>query len=353
MQYNKVDLCGVDTAALKVLSEEEKRALLLRMRSGTPEERRRAREEMISGNLRLVLSVIQRFSARGENLDDLFQVGVIGLIKAIDNFDVSLDVRFSTYGVPMTYRTRNQGKRLFQAIFEEEFLMSMFSLQQAIEIAAQSVEMRTDLSPATHREVLEKLENLSKHVWMTSWNKKTIVEALHKFKEENGRAPNVTDLNLKCLPSGGTIQAHFHITASLFLKQMFPENRCQPHSFNRNNVYGFVTEEDWLECFITQFNKHLCPEMNARYYDRFRDDSTPTWHTIAKHTGTLTWGNLMKKAGVKYVGSRGIETAHTLILDDADSPLISKFSRMIEERQALNEELVMILTKRKRDADRV
>ena len=101
MQYNKVDLCGVDTSALTVLSEDEKRELLLKMRDGTPAERKRAREELISGNLRLVLSVIQRFTGRGENLDDLFQVGVIGLIKAIDHFDVSLDVRFSTYGVPM------------------------------------------------------------------------------------------------------------------------------------------------------------------------------------------------------------------------------------------------------------
>ena len=101
MQFNKVEICGVNTAKLKVLTEDEKRDLLIRMHTGTPGERRRAREEMISGNLRLVLSVIQRFAGRGENLDDLFQVGVVGLIKAIDNFDVKLDVRFSTYGVPM------------------------------------------------------------------------------------------------------------------------------------------------------------------------------------------------------------------------------------------------------------
>ena len=101
LQYNKVEICGVNTAKLKVLSEDEKRELLIKMRSDSPEERRRAREEMITGNLRLVLSVVQRFAGRGENLDDLFQVGVVGLIKAIDHFDVSLDVRFSTYGVPM------------------------------------------------------------------------------------------------------------------------------------------------------------------------------------------------------------------------------------------------------------
>ena len=101
MRYNKVEICGVNTSKLKVLTENEKRDLLKKMKYGTENERKKAREELINGNLRLVLSVIQRFSNRGETLDDLFQVGCIGLIKAIDNFDVSLDVRFSTYGVPM------------------------------------------------------------------------------------------------------------------------------------------------------------------------------------------------------------------------------------------------------------
>ena len=95
--YNKVELCGVNTAELPVLSEQEKRQLLTRARAGD----RSARQSMIEGNLRLVLSVVQRFAQRGENLDDLFQVGCIGLIKAIDNFDPAQEVRFSTYGVPM------------------------------------------------------------------------------------------------------------------------------------------------------------------------------------------------------------------------------------------------------------
>lgn len=101
MQYGKVEICGVNTSQLKLLKESEKRELLLKIKNGTPAERKAARDKMIKGNLRLVLSVIQRFTNRGENPDDLFQVGVIGLIKAIDNFDPKLDVRFSTYGVPM------------------------------------------------------------------------------------------------------------------------------------------------------------------------------------------------------------------------------------------------------------
>lgn len=97
MYYNKVEICGIDTSKLKVLSEDEKTELLIKAKKGS----QTARDELIIGNLRLVLSVIQRFSGRGENLDDLFQVGCIGLIKAIDNFDISLNLKFSTYAVPM------------------------------------------------------------------------------------------------------------------------------------------------------------------------------------------------------------------------------------------------------------
>lgn len=97
MFYNKVEIAGVNTSNLKVLKESEKTELLKRIKSGDME----ARDELIRGNLRLVLSVIQRFMGRGERADDLFQVGCIGLIKAIDNFDISQNVRFSTYAVPM------------------------------------------------------------------------------------------------------------------------------------------------------------------------------------------------------------------------------------------------------------
>jgi len=93
----KVEICGVNTSKLKVLKNEETMELLRRTKTGDPE----ARQRLIEGNLRLVLSVIQKFISRGENVDDLFQVGCVGLIKAIDNFDITQPVRFSTYGVPM------------------------------------------------------------------------------------------------------------------------------------------------------------------------------------------------------------------------------------------------------------
>ena len=97
MQYNKVEISGVNTSELKVLKEKEKMELLKLAQNGD----KQSREKLVVGNLRLVLSVIQRFAGRGENFDDIFQVGVIGLLKAVDNFNTELDVKFSTYAVPL------------------------------------------------------------------------------------------------------------------------------------------------------------------------------------------------------------------------------------------------------------
>ena len=97
MYYNKVEICGVNTSTLKVLSDEEKKILLKKSKEGDEA----ARQELIYGNLRLVLSIIQRFTGRKENMDDLFQVGCVGLVKAVDHFDAAFSVKFSTYAVPM------------------------------------------------------------------------------------------------------------------------------------------------------------------------------------------------------------------------------------------------------------
>ena len=97
MRVNKVEICGVNTSKLRVLTDEEKKTLLIKTKEGDEA----ARQELICGNIRLVLSIIQRFTGRKENMDDLFQVGCIGLVKAVDNFNIELDVKFSTYAVPM------------------------------------------------------------------------------------------------------------------------------------------------------------------------------------------------------------------------------------------------------------
>ena len=106
MYYSKVEICGVNTAKLPTLNDEEKRELLLKSKAGDID----ARRQLIDGNLRLVLSIVQRFTNRKENVDDLFQVGCVGLIKAVDNFNTDLDVKFSTYAVPMNIPKRKNSR---------------------------------------------------------------------------------------------------------------------------------------------------------------------------------------------------------------------------------------------------
>ena len=117
MYGNKVVICGVDTCKLPVMKEKEKERLLREVKSGS----KTARDELINGNLRLVLSVVQRFSNRGENPDDLFQVGCIGLIKSIDNFDISQNVKFSTYAVPMICGSGNNNIILREPLYYQGF----------------------------------------------------------------------------------------------------------------------------------------------------------------------------------------------------------------------------------------
>ncbi len=154
MYYNKVEISGVNTSQLKVLKESEKTELLKKIKEGDMN----AREELISGNLRLVLSVIQRFAGRGENPDDLFQVGVIGLIKAIDNFDISLNVRFSTYAVPMIigeirrFLRDNSTMRIsrslrdiaYKALQAKEKLMNDNSAEPTIEEIAKEIDAKKE-----------------------------------------------------------------------------------------------------------------------------------------------------------------------------------------------------------------
>lgn len=154
MQYNKVEICGVNTSKLPVLSEAEKDRLLRESKAGSSY----ARNQLINGNLRLVLSVIQRFTNRGENLDDLFQVGCIGLIKSIDNFDINQNVRFSTYAVPMIigeirrYLRDNNSVRVsrsikdiaYRAMQVKEQLISEKNREPRIEEIAERLELKTE-----------------------------------------------------------------------------------------------------------------------------------------------------------------------------------------------------------------
>lgn len=152
--YNKVEICGVNTSKLIVLKEAKKIELLKKIKEGDM----RARDEMIGGNLKLVLSVIKKFSSRGENLDDLFQVGCIGLIKSVDNFDTIHNVRFSTYAVPMIigeirrYLRDNNSVRVsrslrdtaYKAMQAKEKLMGINQKEPSIEEIAKELDMKRE-----------------------------------------------------------------------------------------------------------------------------------------------------------------------------------------------------------------
>ena len=150
MAVYKVEICGVNTSKLPLLTEEEKKELFVKIRKGD----REAREKFIKGNLRLVLSIIQRFGAAGENSDDLFQIGCVGLMKAIDHFDVTMNVKFSTYAVPMIigeirrYLRDNNSIRVsrsvrdlaYKAIYAKEALMKQSEKEPGIEQIAKMLE---------------------------------------------------------------------------------------------------------------------------------------------------------------------------------------------------------------------
>ena len=163
MYTNKVEICGVDTTKLKVLSDEEKRALLIRSKAGD----RRAREELICGNLRLVLSIVQRFANRRENMDDMFQVGCIGLMKSIDNFNTDLDVKFSTYAVPMIigeirrYLRDNNTIRVSRSVRD---------------LAYRALQTRDEISRTRHKEAT--VEEIARELGTTPKNVTAAMEAI-------------------------------------------------------------------------------------------------------------------------------------------------------------------------------
>ncbi len=151
MAMYKVEICGVNTAKLPLLTDEEKKELFVKIRKGD----KKAREQFIKGNLRLVLSIIQRFQSSGENIDDLFQIGCIGLMKAIDHFDVTLNVKFSTYAVPMIigeirrYLRDNNSIRVsrsirdtaYKAIYTKELMMKDSDKEPTVEEIAAKLEV--------------------------------------------------------------------------------------------------------------------------------------------------------------------------------------------------------------------
>ena len=185
MYYNKVEICGVNTSKLQTLTDDEKKQLLIQSKAGDEA----ARQKLIYGNLRLVLSIIQRFTNRNECMDDLFQVGCIGLVKAVDNFNLDLDVKFSTYAVPMIigeirrYLRDNNSIRISRSIRD---------------LAYRALQAREELIKVKEREpttedIAEKIGETRENVYRAM---EAIVEPISLYEpvyNENGDALYVVD----------------------------------------------------------------------------------------------------------------------------------------------------------------
>ncbi len=198
----KVEICGVNTSSLPTLTLKEQQELMLRLKSGDEA----AREQFITGNLRLVLSLVRRFWSKNANADDVFQAGCVGLIKAIDNFDVTVGVRFSTYAVPIILVLRNRQKEL--KMTRNQALLSVFAMFEG---------------KISHTEEIERLKEVANVMPFTEWDDATVKDAVEYFMSVNGRVPTVTDFKKENgLPSNPVIKQHYKMNLREWLDKNFP-----------------------------------------------------------------------------------------------------------------------------------
>lgn len=200
---HKVNICGVDTSGLPKLSQRENEELMARLKAGDAA----AREAFIVGNMRLVLSLVKRFWAKSANADDLFQAGCVGLIKAIDGFDLSFHVRFSTYAVPKTLGRRNTRKGVFmtrkQAIFKA-----------ILKIRAQK---------GQNEDLVAKLTEIADAMPFVKWSEGTVRDCVEQFMSDHGRLPSVTDFKVKDgMPAHAIFPYLFKMTAHEWMERNFP-----------------------------------------------------------------------------------------------------------------------------------
>ena len=274
MHSSKVEICGVNTSKLPVLKGDEKRSLFDKIQQGDEE----AREKYIFGNLRLVLSIIQRFNRRGEYIDDIFQVGCIGLIKAIDNFDTSHGVQFSTYAVPMIDIRREYSKENLNMTRKQALCMAL--------------EVLTD--DTAKAKVMEILDDMP----FTGWSERTIFDTIDQFIIDHGRIPTVTDFKKKGLPPHPVVKLRFNMTLREFLDKHYPANKlCS------SKVYFTETKEYWRDFFLADY--HANKPCSAEEHNANRTNCTPSWQTIAKMFGVMKWVDWLNFCNIiPYVNKR-------------------------------------------------
>ena len=266
----KVEICGVNTAKLPVLKANETRRLLEKARSGDEE----ARQTLIAGNLRLVLSVIQKFTGRGESMDDLFQVGCIGLIKAVDCFDLSQNVQFSTYGVPAIMGWRKAEKRFFTV-----------TRKQALELAAQAL--------ADNEEAVQVLHTMIDELPLNRWTEVAIRDSVEQFILDNGRPPLRTDFKKKCLPPHSVIKRRFGVTLQEWLDQNYATEKTPLDELHAQATQDFIREYLRIQ------------PVSAEDYNARRTHPSRGWYAIAKYNHTRRWRILLEKLNLPIYNNRG------------------------------------------------
>jgi len=224
----KVEICGVATGKLKVLKNEETMALLHRAHAGD----RQARDELVSGNLRLVLSVIQKFTGRSDNADDLFQVGCIGLLKAIDNFNTDLDVRFSTYGVPMIVPMSKRN----------HWGTSVMTGKRDLNKSTPNIKI-VKINKQMNEQMIRNPNLCKSEPPHSRWSKETIFDACDRYIAEHDGVLRPTDFHSKRLPSRSAVKNRFGITLKEFRDTYYPlpaGHQKKAHSSRRKPYAAFV-----------------------------------------------------------------------------------------------------------------
>lgn len=197
----KVVICGVDTSGLPKLTEQENKELMIALKGGDEQ----ARNKFIVGNMRLVLSLVKRFWAKNANADDVFQAGCVGLIKAIDNFDLKFGVKFSTYAVPPVLVLRDRRKELNMT--RNQALLSVFAMFEG---------------KNGHTDEIERLKEIARAMPFTEWDDATVKDAVEYFMATNGRVPTVTDFKKgNGLPSNPVIKQHYNRNLREWLDKNF------------------------------------------------------------------------------------------------------------------------------------
>ena len=259
----KVEICGVNTARLKTLKNDEMVRLLKLTREGDEN----ARQQLIEGNLRLVLSVIQKFLGRGENPDDLFQVGCVGLLKAIANYNTDLNVRFSTYGVPMIREKRGNLKGV-----------SMMTRKQALQRAIEHLSRFPE-----YTEEVRLLEEIRRELPLIHWSDRSIHDTVEQFILDNGRPPTASDFKKAGMPPHTVVQNKYKMSLSQWLNENYPTPKPSAEELKEEYTQAFLEDYHRIKPRSQyEFNQHKRPE-------------TRGWQTVAAYHNTRSWRKLLKK----------------------------------------------------------